>query len=447
MEYLLKKIHMIDILGMLLPGGLLLLMLESDLHILNHLRTALWIEADKLLWLVVFLCLSYFAGMLLHEMGSVIEKILWKNPLLNPRVYVAAATGLMDKYPDRVEEKKLSLRSFSLVALRLLCTLALAVTVVVIALGYRKKLWEEIFTGSFIVFLIALVTQWKCFVDKRFLDKESRERMRAIIRDEGKIQKNSGTNEENARKLGLFSGYYSMLRSILMVLVVLQIFVYLQPIQNVAGTGSWLGALDSTISESRALLFWRYLVVLFIVLRYWHYSCSRFLYVYKGNIQNTFVKSAKVVDKPADRPVFANAKIKEAEAKQTMQITKAILGSMEEVKEKVNKAKEEADKLGAINPNDQTATQLSKLAENALLICGCLEKDIEQGEEDLSAIAYNVKRISEANRTIDLASEAVDKSFEEITKKAVSCLQLEKHARDECKKVIELQKQLPSAKN
>ena len=113
----------------------------------------------------------------------------------------------------------------------------------------------------------------------------------------------------------------------------------------------------------------------------------------------------------------------------------------------MNKAKEEADKLGAINPNDQTATQLSKLAENALLICGCLEKDIEQGEEDLSAIAYNVKRISEANRTIDLASEAVDKSFEEITKKAVSCLQLEKHARDECKKVIELQKQLPPAQN
>ena len=118
-----------------------------------------------------------------------------------------------------------------------------------------------------------------------------------------------------------------------------------------------------------------------------------------------------MVDKPADRPVFANAKIKEAEAKQTLQITKAILGSMEEVKEKVNKAKEEADKLGAINPNDQTTTQLSKLAENALLICGCLEKDIEQGEEDLSAIAYNVKRISEANRTIDLSWSSSATSF------------------------------------
>lgn len=442
MEYLLKKINMIDILGMLLPGGLMLLLVESDIHMLNHLRTALGIEADKLLWAIVFLCLSYFVGMLLHEIGSIVEKILWTNPFLNPRVYVAAATGLMDIYQDKVEEQKKTWYRVISGLLRLSCTFILAVTVVVIALGFRKKLWEEILVGSLVVILVALVTQRKRFFDKRFRDKESRERMRAIIRDEGKIRKKSGTNDENARKLGLFSGYYSLLRSVLMVLVVLQIFVYLQPTANVGGIRPWLWVLDNTIIENRSFRFLRYLIVLFVVLRYWHYSCSRFLYIYRGYIENVFTKPAEAVANIADRPIFVSAKSKEDEARKAVEMAKDILANTEMLKQPVIDAKNKADDILRNDPNNSTASQLSQYAKDTILWCDCVKKNADRAENALLSIEGNVKKLSEANCVIEYAAKAVDKSSETIMKSAVDCLQLEKYVKDKSKKVSDLLKTL-----
>lgn len=436
---------MIDILGMLLPGGFMLLLLESDLHMLNHLRTALGIEADKLLWAIVFLCLSYFVGMLLHEIGSIIEKILWSNPFLNPRVYVAAAIGLMDIYQDKVEEQKKTWYRVIDGSLRLICTFILAVTVVVIALGFRKKLWEDILVGSLVVILVALVTQRKRFFDKRFRDKENWKRMWAIIRDEDKIRKNSGTNDENARKLGLFSGYYSLLRSVLMVLVILQIFVYLQPTTDVGGIRPWLWVLDNTIIENRSFLFLRYLIVLFVVLRYWHYSCSRFLYIYKGYIENAFTKPAEAVANIADRPIFVNAKSKEEEAQKAVKMVKDIFANTEMLKQTVIDAKNKADDILRNDPNDSTASQLSKLAEDAILWCDCVKKKADQAEKALTSIADNVAKLSEANCVIEYAAKAVDKSSETIVKSTVDCLQLEKYAKDKSERVIELMNTLTTA--
>ena len=80
---------MIDILGMLLPGGLMLLLLEQDVHWMKDLLDYWGAKADNLLFIMIYLCGSYGVGMLLHEMGSIIEKLMWKVPLFNPSVWAA----------------------------------------------------------------------------------------------------------------------------------------------------------------------------------------------------------------------------------------------------------------------------------------------------------------------------------------------------------------------
>lgn len=441
MEYLIKKINMIDILGIILPGGLILLLLESDLHMLNYLMTTLGVEADKLLWAVIFLSISYFAGMLLHEAGSLIEKMMWMNPLLNPRVYAAFSTTLIDKYPYQIERKKKS-NLFTVIQFFFrICAAVFSGVVVIIALGIRDKFIDEIFFGAGSVVVIALIAQYKFFFNSRLFDRNTQNRMRAIIQDEQQIRKNSGTTEESARKLGLFSGYYSMLRSILMMLFILQIYVYLQSDTIAGGNSSWLWTLDNTISKSRPLLFWRFAVVLFIVLRYWHYSCSRFIYIYNGYIFNTYTKPAEEIDKIEDRPIFSNARAKERDAQQAIKIANEALNSMREIRNQAKEAQEKAEKILSERPTDDvkkaTHTILS-LTKEAITLCDDMEKEADNIKKDVAIISDNVEKLSMANCMIVSAAKAVNGSSEAVIKRTASCMQYESDAKEKTEKAINL---------
>lgn len=440
MEYLIKKINMIDILGMILPGGLILLLLESDLHMLNYLMTTLGVEADKLLWAVVFLSISYFAGMLLHEAGSLVEKLMWMNPLLNPRVYTAFSTGLINKYPGQIAGKK-EFDFFTIIQFPFrICTTVFAGAVVAIALGIRVKFIDEILLGAGSVVVIALIAQQKIFFNSRLFDRNNRDRMRAIIQDEQQIRKNSGTTEENARKLGLFSGYYSMLRSILMMLFVLQIYVYLQSDTNAGGSNSWLWTLDNTISGSRTLLFWRFSVVLLVVLRYWHYSCSRFLYIYNGYIFNTYTKPAEEIEKIEDRPIFSNAKAKERDAQQAMKMANEALTSMGKIRNQAKEAQEKAEKVMSEQPTDdvkKAADTTRSLATEVIALCDDIEKAADKVKKDVAAFSDNMQKLSIANSMIVTAAKAVNDSSEAVIKSTVSCMQYESDAKEKAIKLAD----------
>ena len=66
MEQLIKKFNMIDILGMLVPGGLMLLLFENEFNCLNCLTEIIGAGAENVLWIAIFLCGSYLVGIILH---------------------------------------------------------------------------------------------------------------------------------------------------------------------------------------------------------------------------------------------------------------------------------------------------------------------------------------------------------------------------------------------
>lgn len=94
------------------------------------------------------------------------------------------------------------------------------------------------------------------------------------------ISNKSLTNEENARKRGLFDGYRALMRSVLVMVAILQLYVIF------AGDCGTLAGCVDTISTTPAYYFLRIIFVVALVMRYWHYSCTKFTYCYNGYLHN-----------------------------------------------------------------------------------------------------------------------------------------------------------------
>lgn len=95
-----KEFNMIDLLGLMLPGAFLTIIFGQELGAWATLRDFWGTGNCTGVISVIILVGGYFVGMLLHEMGDLLEKILWLNPLTNPRMYAALATGLSDRYNE-----------------------------------------------------------------------------------------------------------------------------------------------------------------------------------------------------------------------------------------------------------------------------------------------------------------------------------------------------------
>ena len=307
---------MIDILGMLLPGGLMMLLLEMDYGLFQKMGSYFTIEAGNVLWSAVFLCASYFMGMLLHEIGSVIEKLMWRNPLLNPRVYAAISTDLLFNYArgkavPPVEklgdlEKGQSLwenlrisrsnswligiidnRTMKGVAriIRGIWRVILSLIAWWVVFYVVGEMTPRQYIGWVVATVLAcILLQWKAF--SKFLaavsDVGLRERMKQIVNDERVIQKESVTSEENSRKYGLFCGYYSLMRSVLVLIAIFQKYVVIQTGLNT----SHIVQFYQHVKEFKAYPYLRYIVVVALILRYWHYACAKYTYTYNGYISN-----------------------------------------------------------------------------------------------------------------------------------------------------------------
>jgi hypothetical protein len=352
-EYLLKKINMIDILGMCIPGGLLLLLLEQDIHCFEGLKTYFGLEPDNFIWIVIFLCGSYGVGMLLHELGSMAEKLLWKNPLFNPRVYAAVSTFLVFEYenfPPKLPKNAIDENKYLgyleqnakknekiIKAKNVISGLARSVSIlpafalVFFASGVQH--WW-MFTIVLIVFFLAcILIHWGIFdkslyfyISKKNEDKQNeneeskqdsstenadgqpvcsdtvksvpdgtenqntdakklRYNMRKMIREERYISAQAKTDDENARKHSLFRGYYAMARSVLVMLAVLQMYVMIHSASS-AQWDSVLAQVFECIQSYEPYRYLRYALVLATVLRYWHYSCASYTYLYNGYLKN-----------------------------------------------------------------------------------------------------------------------------------------------------------------
>lgn len=310
---------MIDILGMLLPGGLTLLLLEQDLTWMRDLIKHLDTKADNLLIIMIFLCGSYGVGMLLHEMGSCVEKLMWECPFFSPSIWAAVKTGLADRYnkdgtlQDSVDEtgsvrdrdkdeqeinptpknpngktedykKKAHAFTKCINVTPALLTGAVAFGILPLGVSFWSLRGYILIVGVWV-----LVSTWHHWdnaqmVIAAYRNDATRTRLEWIEYDrvkKGKIDALAYINEEHSRKRGLFNGYYSMARSLLMMMALLQCYACLQ-----SNKESSFMVLVGKINDNPAYLFLWMTVAVLLMSRYWHFACTRFSYTYNGFIHN-----------------------------------------------------------------------------------------------------------------------------------------------------------------
>lgn len=94
MRDFIKEFNMIDFMGMIFPGSVTVLLFGAETDLWYKIET-LWGAAPEMVAKLVFIIvMGYFAGMLLHEVGDILEYLTGWNTPLNPHGRAAVVTGL-----------------------------------------------------------------------------------------------------------------------------------------------------------------------------------------------------------------------------------------------------------------------------------------------------------------------------------------------------------------
>ena len=99
MKDIIKEFNMIDLLGMMFPGSILVGLACIEFQIKEILEKAFGSDAVSGMLLAIILFGGYAAGMLLHEVADMAEKTLWGIPWFNPKWY-------WEKKTDSAQEEK-----------------------------------------------------------------------------------------------------------------------------------------------------------------------------------------------------------------------------------------------------------------------------------------------------------------------------------------------------
>lgn len=92
-----KDLNIVDFLGIIVPGSILVLLLSGNNADLLLLWTSYFgADASPLVRGVFLAIAGYLAGMILHEIGDLAEKGAWCFPCLDPKAYAINAVGIND---------------------------------------------------------------------------------------------------------------------------------------------------------------------------------------------------------------------------------------------------------------------------------------------------------------------------------------------------------------
>ena len=282
-----KELNIIDILGIGVPGCLLVLLLGGD-------QTAALLWADQfqgnvLAFAVLLLVAGSLAGMLIQELGDLIEKGLWLIPWLDPKVYAANAVNSTDltKVKEKVEKhtyaepgkgKRLLAQCLSAVAAFLVVGCAVALLPVAIwtaAAAADDTVWfdPKAMRGLWplgVMLLAALLLRPK--VD--FKDDAIK-----TVRNANPYLQTCLVGHGNTSKRTLFDGWRFVMRNLILVLSVTNLVSLWKPVDLYHRVAHMLVGKGGDMTGH---LFWLIVatacVVSLMLVRYYHYAYLRYKY-------------------------------------------------------------------------------------------------------------------------------------------------------------------------
>lgn len=75
MSDFIKEFNMIDFMGMIFPGSVMVLLFGAETDLWHKMETLWGATPEMAAKLVFIIVIGYFAGMLLHEVGDILEHL------------------------------------------------------------------------------------------------------------------------------------------------------------------------------------------------------------------------------------------------------------------------------------------------------------------------------------------------------------------------------------
>ena len=282
-----KELNIIDILGIGVPGCLLVLLLGGD-------QTAALLWADQfqgnvLAFAVLLLVAGSLAGMLIQELGDLIEKGLWLIPWLDPKFYAANAVNSTDltKVKDKVEKhtcaepgkgKRLLAQCLSAVAALLVVGCAVALLPVAIwtaaaaaddAVWFDPKAMRGLWSLGIMLLTVLLLRPKVSFKDDAI----------KTVRNANPYIQTCLVGHGNTSKRTLFDGWRFVMRNLILVLSVTNLVSLWKPVDLYGRVAHMLVGKGGDMTGH---LFWLIVaaacVVGLMLVRYYHYAYLRYKY-------------------------------------------------------------------------------------------------------------------------------------------------------------------------
>lgn len=290
-----KELTIIDFLGMIVPGGMLVLLFSKDYELQNIWRD--YFENDMVANTIILLIAGYLIGMLIHELGDILEKQIWKMNRLNPRYYAAKEVFLNvgekykcldstewqafknkceknaeDKQENNAEGKRKRKRILlSVISLWIFC---LALLFLPFLLKMIKK-GENI--GTIILILLIVVAIYAWAVSGLIPTKKEDAEIIGYLKQNAAIQTEI-FGKATAAKRQIFDGFYCVMRNFLIVIGITNVYSVVMMISG--ETSNLLSEVD-TFYQDGAKIFIYYIVVVGMLHRCWHYAFLKYKYTYE----------------------------------------------------------------------------------------------------------------------------------------------------------------------
>lgn len=109
MSDFIEEFNIIDFMGMIFPGSVTVLLFGAETDLWYKMETLWGATPEMAAKLVFIIAMGYFAGMLLHEVGDILEYLTGWNTPLNPRGWAAVVTGFarvsIPQYDSEAEKR------------------------------------------------------------------------------------------------------------------------------------------------------------------------------------------------------------------------------------------------------------------------------------------------------------------------------------------------------
>lgn len=282
-----KELNIIDILGIGVPGCLLVLLLGGD-------QTAALLWADQfqgnvLAFAVLLLVAGSLAGMLIQELGDLIEKGLWLIPCLDPKFYAANAVNSTDltKVKEKVEKhtcaepgkwERLLAQSFSAVAALLVVGCAVALLPVAIwtaaaaaddAVWFDPKAMWGLWPLAAMLMTVLLLRPKVAFKDDAI----------KTVRNANPYIQTCLVGHGNTSKRTLFDGWRFVMRNLILVLAVTNLVSLWKPLDLYRKIAVMMVSDNGSMTGNLFLVtFLASCVICLMLVRYYHYAYLRYKY-------------------------------------------------------------------------------------------------------------------------------------------------------------------------